>query len=196
VPENSPFDPAPADDEVRPHNPFASAGDLPADIDDDVDELDDDETDDADTTPGAPQRRKVKTGLSKVVVRKIVAKTFEVETAPPATREMTAAALNVANDTTDLVAAIFTNSKNASAVFDDINEIVEADLMEVAIIAGALGRERMKSVWKLLTALGAASSALHTSDAKAGLAIAKATKSLTDQQTSALADASNLLTTR
>lgn len=150
-----------------------------------------------DDVSGASAKRKPKAGgISKAQVRKIVTKALEVEITSSDTRHLAASVLGISNDTTDLVAAIFANSKGASAVFDDINEIVEADLMEVAIIAASLGRERMKAVWKVLTILEAATSPLHASDAKAGLAIAKAVKSLNNEQTGALSDTSDLLTIR
>lgn len=146
-----------------------------------------------------PKRRKPKsssTSLTKAVTRKVVSKTLEVHTAPAATRDMASAVLAVPNDTSEIVSAVFA-TKNSSGVFDDIEEIATSDPMEAAVVAASQGRERMKSVWKVLTIIGAANGAvLHTSDAKAGLAIARAAVAISAEQSVALADANDLLTVR
>ena len=149
---------------------------------------------DVGSEPAHRKRKSTSTSLTKTVTRRVVSKTLEVHSAAATIRETASAILSVPNDTSEIVSAIFA-TKNLSSVFDDIDKIANSDPMEAAVVAASLGRERMKAVWKVLTVIGAANgSALHSSDAKAGLAIARAAVAITAEQAVALADVNDLLT--
>ena len=149
---------------------------------------------DVGSEPAHRKRKSTSTSLTKTVTRRVVSKTLEVHSAAATIRDTASAILSVPNDTSEIVSAIFA-TKNLSSVFNDIDKIANSDPMEAAVVAASLGRERMKAVWKILTVIGAANgAALHSSDAKAGLAIARAAVAVTAEQAVALADANDLLT--
>ena len=186
-PENDSID---FNERERPAPFVSEIGDLPSDSSDKNTDTD------VGSASAHRKRKSTSTSLTKTVTRRVVSKTLEVHSAAATIRDTASAILSAPNDTSEIVSAIFA-TKNLSSVFNDIDKIANSDPMEAAVVAASLGRERMKAVWKVLTVIGAANgSALHSSDAKAGLAIARAAVAITAEQAVALADANDLLTVR
>jgi hypothetical protein len=161
------------------HNEDQEADELDADLDAAEAEAADETSEDA-----AGSKAKASAKPSRSVFRRVAAKTIEVQDATDTVRALAAAQLGSSADVVELVASIMSATRSSTSPLTDIETIQEAITNEpwaVGITATALGRARLKSIWTLLHTLGTVGTpAPPASDAKAGLAVAKAVNGLTD----------------
>lgn len=111
--------------------------------------------------------------------RRVLAKAQEVAEATPQAREIAASLLGCSTETQDLTLTIMCAERPPAHTIRDLDRILEAHPVEVATIATALGRDRLRAVWSLLEALGhAPANVFPAAPSKAGLALAKTTTTL------------------
>lgn len=158
-------------------------GDQDDELDTDVDSADEDATDES--SEGTGTKSKASAKPSRGLFRRVAAKTIEVQSATDTVRALAAAQLGSSDEVVELVASIMSAPRVTNSPLGDIESIQEAITNEpwaVGITATALGRARLKAIWTLLHTLGAVGTpAPPASDAKAGLAVAKAVNGLTDE---------------
>lgn len=172
-----------------------TAGTTADDISDD-DASDEDETAD-DAGEGAGAKAKASAKPSRGLFRRVAAKTIEVQGASDTVRALAAAQVGGSDDVVELVASIMSATRSSTSPLTDIETIQEAIKSEpwaVGITATALGRTRLKGIWTLLHTLGAVGTPTPpASDAKAGLAVAKAVNGLTEENQLELIASADLL---
>lgn len=155
-----------------------------------------DDSDDA-SEGGAGAKAKASAKPSRGVFRRVAAKTIEVQGASATVRALAAAQVGGSDDVVELVASIMSATRSSSSPLTDIETIQEAIKSEpwsVGITATALGRARLKGIWTLLHTLGAVGTpAPPASDAKAGLAVAKAVNGLSEDNQLELVASAELL---
>lgn len=154
---------------------------LPHDLEDVEDPEDDPDADDvdepgeADSTHVGPARAKSSAGANRALIRRVANKASDLAEAPNARLETLAKLLGASTDLADLTFAVMTAPRAAMAPVADLNAIAEADAFSAGIVAAALGRNRLKSVWTLVRDLGAElAETVPASDAKAAMALAPA----------------------
>lgn len=132
----------------------------------------DDEGEGSGSTSGGPKATAAR--ASRVQVRRVANKAQEVTEADAVTRSVAASLLGSSDGLADLTTAIMTAERGAAQPISDLHAIAEADPFEAAYVAGALGRDRMKAVWRLLAAFDCAPSVtMPASTPKAALELAK-----------------------
>ena len=77
-------------------------------------------------------------------------------------------------DVTELTVAVLTATPKDLLVLTDAASVANADPVEAGIVAAALGRGRLRHVWKLFASIGTVSGDLPASDAKAAIALVHA----------------------
>ena len=146
---------------------LTAPGDEP-DADDHGDDTDDD-TADSGKKNGAAKR-----GLDRGAIRRIAAKAQEIDETPKRIVEITASLLGSGTGLADLTTAIMAAPRGAAAPINDLNTVAEAHPMEAAVIAAAMGRDRIKALWALLAALGAGPKGnIPAATPKAAIAVAR-----------------------
>ncbi|WIB65551.1 hypothetical protein [Curtobacterium sp. MCBD17_040] len=138
----------------------------------DADDHDDDDEEDARRRLTAPRRAAAR---ERALVRKAVAKVLEVQASEPGLVQVAASILGVnAANTADLTVAIITANARDLQVVNDLKTILDADALEAGVTATALGRARLRAVWKLLAGLDGVSGEMPSSDPKAAIALVRA----------------------
>lgn len=150
-------------------------------------EADEDET--AESGATASSARPAARAITRAQVRRIVAKTLEVAEAPEDTRKVASALLGCTSAVADLSASIVLAKRGVLAPVTDVKALAAADPLEAGIDAATMGRDRIKAMWTLLTALGALKSDLPASDPKAALALVKTIHTLDEMTNLALDEA-------
>lgn len=162
------------------------------------DDLDGDEADEAEgADSGTGKVRTAKPASSKGAYRRVAAKALEVWEANDSTRVLAAALTGSTEDVADLTAAIMTAPRGSAGALTDLEEVLEAlesAPWEAGVIASALDRSRLKSVWAVLYALEAVDTATPPARAdKASLGVVRAANSLRPEQKAELSTAAVLL---
>jgi hypothetical protein len=169
-------------------------GELEADEPDILDGIDEDSADDAGAGTG---KAKASAKPSRGLFRRVAAKTIEVQGATGTVRALAAAQLGSSDEVIELVTSIMAASRMSTSPLGDIETIQDAIRNEpwsVGITATALGRARLKAIWTLLHTLGAVGTpAPPASDAKAGMAVAKAVNDLSEDNQLELIASAELL---
>lgn len=164
---------------------------------DSTDEGPDTEDSDDSSEGGAGAKAKASGKPSRGLFRRVAAKTIEVQGASDTVRALAAAQVGGSDDVVELVASIMSATRSSTSPLTDIETIQEAIKSEpwsVGITATALGRARLKGIWTLLHTLGAVGTpAPPASDAKAGLAVAKAVNGLSEDNQLELVASAELL---
>lgn len=161
-------------------------GETEPDIDDETDGVD--EPDEHVERKTTPQR-----GLSRAAVRRIANKAQEISDTEPRIVEVASAVLGTGTGLSEMTVAIMTASRTVTAPINDLIMVSEADPMEAAVYAGALGRDRLRAVWGLLGSLNDSDTNLPASTPKAAIAVAKAVFALDDIAKAELAAVAELL---
>ena len=108
-------------------------------------------------------------------MRKTVAKVLEVQAAEEDLVAVAASILGVNPDNTaELTVSIITANSRDLQVVTDLKTILDADALEAGVTATALGRARLRAVWKLLAGLGGVTGEMPSSDPKAAIALVRA----------------------
>jgi hypothetical protein len=169
-------------------------GELEADEPDILDGIDEDSADDAGAGSG---KAKASTKPSRGLFRRVAAKTIEVQGATDTVRALAAAQLGSSDEVIELVTSIMAAGRMSTSPLGDIETIQHAIKNEpwsVGITATALGRVRLKAIWTLLHTLGAVGTPTPpASDAKAGMAVAKAVNDLSEDNQLELIASAELL---
>lgn len=164
--------------------------------DTDLDAVDDDGTDEAGEGSGAG-KAKASAKPARSLFRRVAAKTIEVQEATGTVRALAAAQLGSSDDVIELVTSIMAAGRMSTSPLGDIETIQHAIKNEpwsVGITATALGRARLKAIWTLLHTLGAVGTPTPpASDAKAGMAVAKAVNDLSEDNQLELIASAELL---
>ncbi|ACL42350.1 hypothetical protein Achl_4399 (plasmid) [Pseudarthrobacter chlorophenolicus A6] len=164
---------------------------------DELDTIDTVDEDDSTDEGGAGSKAKASTKPSRGLFRRVAAKTIEVQGASDTVRALAAAQVGGSEDVVELVASIMSAGRSSTSPLTDIETIQAAirdEPWSVGITATALGRARLKSIWTLLHTLGAVGTpAPPASDAKAGLAVAKAVNGLSEDNQLELVASAELL---
>ncbi len=128
----------------------------------------------------APADRRPKRQNPRPMIRRAVRKTIEVIEADRQVAETAAELLGVDSGNTEaFVTAILTADRRSHLQpVTDIRRIRESDLFEMGIVTTALGRERMREIWKLLGHFSLVEGAMPASEPKAALKIASAVNDL------------------
>jgi hypothetical protein len=168
-------------------------GDLEADEpDNDLDGIDE-----ADEAGAGSGKAKTSAKPSRGLFRRVAAKTIEVQGATGTVRALAAAQLGSSDEVIELVTSIMAAGRMSTSPLADIETIQDAIKNEpwaVGITATALGRARLKAIWTLLHTLGAVGTpAPPASDAKAGMAVAKAVNDLSEDNQLELIASAELL---
>ena len=109
------------------------------------------------------------------LVRRSATKVLELQSADRGLLATAAAILSVnPENLVDLTVAIVTATGKDLQAVSDTKSILDADQLEAGVIATALGRGRLRQVWKLLGGLGVIAGELPSSDAKAAIALVRA----------------------
>lgn len=131
--------------------------------------------------PGAARAR---SGSNRALIRRVANKAGELAAAPPARVQTLASLLGCSTELPDLTYAVMTADRSALSPASDLQTIAEAtaeDPFSAGVVAVGMGRTRMRSVWSLLQTLGVdVAGSIPASDAKAGVALAKACFGLPD----------------
>lgn len=135
---------------------------------------------------------KGKNELSRATVRKIVDHTLAVQAADPAIRDL---AMLIAGTSTvrDFVVANLTRAKGETNALSDIDALSKVNQIDAVVDATEMGKDRLKAIWKTLSALGIVSGSMSASDPKAAGAIVRALAGLDFEQKRELAQAAALL---
>lgn len=159
------------------------------DLDDLLDEAGDDDTDldEADeqddlSEPGAVAggatdvaAARTKNATNRALIRRVANKAAELQAAPKSRKDTLASVLGSGTDLSGLTYAVMTADRTALAAVADLTAIAEEDPWGAAVTATTQGRTRMKAVWALLLKLNVVIlAAIPPSDAKAGIALARA----------------------
>lgn len=160
--------------------------------DTDLDAVEDDGADDTGSS-----KAKASAKPARSLFRRVAAKTIEVQEASATVRALAAAQLGSSDDVIELVTSIMAAGRMSTSPLGDVETIQDAIKNEpwsVGITATALGRARLKAIWTLLHTLGAVGTpAPPASDAKAGMAVAKAVNGLTEDNQLELIASAELL---
>lgn len=153
--------------------------DMPEDTE--VDEAPD-EVDGADEAPETESKATTSTrgGMSRAAIRRIASKAQEVSETDERIVEVTASILGTGTGLAEVTTAIMAAPRSVAAPVNDLTMVAQSDMMEAAINAAALGRDRLRAVWNLINALTGSSTAIPSANAKAALAVAKASFALDD----------------
>ena len=152
--------------------------------------LPDDDSDADEVTPGTAHSAgaRAKAGPNKGLIRRVANKAAELQGAPKPRKETLASMLGCTTELAELTFAVMASDRSALAPATDLTSIAEEDVFGAALAATALGRNRMKGVWALLTTLGAELPVtIPPSEAKAGIALARACSKLPAATTDELA---------
>ncbi|WP_375000085.1 hypothetical protein [Aeromicrobium sp. CTD01-1L150] len=121
--------------------------------------------------------------LSRAAVRRVSAKTIDVDQAPSDVTRTAAYLLGVDDDPVSITTALMSAGRSAQTPVNDLRAIADADPMEAGVIAATMDRPRLKAVWGLLGVLGiASSSTLNESDTKAALRVVRGVSEVGEQQ--------------
>ena len=107
------------------------------------------------------------------LVRKTAAKFQELLGSSEDDRALLGGILAVAPTPHDLTVAILTANARDIQVAADTLTIIDADVVEAAVEAAALGRPRVKAVWQLLQRAGILAGDMPASDVKAAVALVR-----------------------
>jgi len=166
----------------------ATSFDNQADPDDDLDEPSGADEDNGSTTAlsassgggarTARNARPTKARSQRTLVRRVAAKTLQIEKAKASQRQILSALLGVETEAVALTVAALTGASDTAVT--DLFALADADPMEAGLMAAELGADkvRTKAVWSLLLAVGAVTGEPGKESAKAGLAIARAAQGL------------------
>ncbi|MCL6423674.1 hypothetical protein Bequi_09790 [Brachybacterium sp. JHP9] len=93
-----------------------------------------------------------------------------------------------------LATQILTGRAQAGTALRDVREIAEADAMEAGVVAGLMGRQRLRPVWDLLHLAGCDIPAEPpAADSKLAITVAREAHSLTEDTTELIEDAVRIL---
>lgn len=172
-------------------------GEQEADELDTLGAVDQDSTDEGSDDDSAGAKAKASAKPSRGLFRRVAAKTIEVQGASDTVRTLAAAQVGGSDDVVELVASIMSATRSSTSPLTDIETIqkaIKSEPWSVGITATALGRARLKGIWTLLHTLGAVGTpAPPASDAKAGLAVAKAVNGLSEDNQLELVASAELL---
>ena len=131
---------------------------------------------------------RIKHATNRALIRRVANKAAELQTAPTGRKDTLASMLGVGTDLGNLTYAVMTAARTALAPAADLAAIAAEEPWGAAVVATTQGRARMRGVWGLLVKLGAdLPAATPPSDAKAGIALAKACHQLPPQTREELA---------
>lgn len=74
----------------------------------------------------------------------------------------------------EIAAVAVTASAKDLQPLSDFEQVIGADPLEAGVVAAALGRARLKAVWRLVSTLGLIGAEMPSSDAKAAIALVRA----------------------
>lgn len=111
---------------------------------------------------------------------------MEITSAPSNQRTLLAGVLGCTNDVAALATEVMCAARGATAVISDFEEVAASDPMEAGVIVASWDRPRSNALWNLRADLGAVKGNRPPQDAKAAIAIAKASLSLSDADKSLL----------
>lgn len=116
-------------------------------------------------------------------LRRVARKTLELATADPTAVALVADLHGVGGDIADLAVEIVTNtSRSTMSPLRALLRTGSDDQVELGIELSAGGRQRMRTYWRLLRSIGAASGELPASDVKAAMRIAQTVLALDETQ--------------
>ena len=129
-------------------------------------------------TPGEPEttvarRRSNATAANRSLIRRSIAKFEELYETHDLGLLPVVFGIPV-TDVTELTVAVLTATPKDLLVLTDAASVANADPVEAGIVAAALGRGRLRHVWKLFASIGTVSGDLPASDAKAAIALVHA----------------------
>lgn len=133
-----------------------------------------------------------KNALTKPQVRKIADKMDDIRRATPAVRDLAMSVIGVSSPK-DLLVHVFTANPKDVNILAEIDSIAKADPMDAVVNTMELGKDQMKAIWKILTALGLVRGSLNQSEPKAAKAIAQAVHGMPFAQKEELTSAAALL---
>lgn len=128
----------------------------------------------ADASASEPERRPYP-AVNKRLIRGSVAKVLELLEAESSDVNLLSVVLGITNASIgDVAVAVMTAKRADYSSLSDLKTIHAADPMEAGIIAVSLQRGALRGLWTVLASLDLVVSTLPASDAKAGMAVAKA----------------------
>ncbi|MFS0885004.1 hypothetical protein [Aeromicrobium sp. 179-A 4D2 NHS] len=133
-----------------------------------------------------------KNELSRAKVRSIVDYTLTVQAASPEIRDLAMLIVGV-NNVRDFVVANLTRAKGETNALADIDALSKANQIDAVVDATEMGKDRLKAIWKTLSALDIVTGAMNASDPKAAGAIVRALSGMDYEQKRELAQAAALL---
>ena len=118
---------------------------------------------------------RTKSATNRALIRRVANKAAELQAAPKSRKDTLASVLGSGTDLGGLTYAVMTADRTALAAVVDLTAIAEEDPWGAAVTATTQGRTRMRAVWALLLKLNVdVPAAIPPSDAKAGIALARA----------------------
>lgn len=167
-------------DQMPELQPVVDSEEVDTELDDLLDGVDDDGTGDGEHPGAAGVVAHPRTVSNRALIRRVASKAAELVNAPKSRRETLASMLGAGSDLGDLTFAVMTADRGALAPATDLTAIAEAEPFSAGVVAGALGRPRMRAVWALLGTLHVTlpSVSIPPSDAKAAIALAQACHTL------------------
>lgn len=130
---------------------------------------------DADSGKSKARTQAQSKGRDKTLIRRTVRKMLDVQGAEDDVRHVAASLLSKDEaDVEGLVVTILTgDSRKTNQPMSDLEDLMEADAIEMSANATALGKDRLKALWSLLGDLGKAEGSLPAGIAPAAIQIAK-----------------------
>lgn len=122
----------------------------------------------------AARRKTSGDARQRALILRTARKTLELHQADALTRSLLSAILSTTTGADDLAyAAIIGGAKSIQPAVDALS-IIDADALEAGIHAAALGRNRLRAVWRVFGELDVVSGEAPASDAKAAIALVRA----------------------
>ncbi|GAA1937150.1 hypothetical protein GCM10009689_17070 [Brevibacterium antiquum] len=163
----------------------------------DDDSLDLNETaEDEDSAKNKAKTQAQSKGRDKTLIRRTVRKMVEVQGAEGDVLHVAASLLGKEEaDVEGLVVTILTgDARKTNQPMSDLEDLMEADAIEMSANATALGKDRLKALWSLLGDLGKAEGALPAGIAPAAIQISKIiSKEVSDEDMLTLAAVADLM---
>lgn len=122
-----------------------------------------------------PARRKgADAGRQRALIMRTARKTLEIHQADALTKGLLATVVGTSGSADEIAYAVLSGGAKSIQSAVDALSIIDADVLEAGIHAAALGRARLRSVWRVFAELGVVAGEAPSSDAKAAIALVRA----------------------
>jgi hypothetical protein len=128
----------------------------------------------APTAGDRPQRTASSAGRDRTLIRRTVTKMVELSETDPVLLGRLSAIVGSTGSLADLVVAVMTATSKDTQPVTDARAILDADPFEAGVVATALGRVRLRQVWRFFVELGVVKGEAPASEPKAAIALVRA----------------------